>query len=725
MGFLNPWLLPFALGVGLPVLIHLLNRYRIRETRWAAMEFLRRAARIRSRQIRLEDILLLVLRCLAVLLVMLALARPTLLSSGAPWALGERRAGALIAVDASYSMAHKPAVESRFDVAAAQARRIAGTLSPGDPVTLVRWAHRPQVLLNNAGYDPERFAKALAGLKPAAERLNLEAALGALPALAKELKAVRREVYLVSDVQATDWRDLSGEAQTALRELGAAARVFVVGAGGSTENAAITTFELASGLMRQGTLARYLVSVHNFGLRPRSNVRVVCRVNGTPVEEKVLERIEPGQTAAASLYVPLNDKGIARLSAELEPDELDTDNVRRAVADVRDRIAVLCVDGSPSPEPFGGAADFVAAALCSGQRNAGGLQAVKTIPWIVLPSERLAQYDIVVLANLAEVTQELAQTLGEFVQRGGGLIIFLGENVRPDLWNARLKLGPETLLPCRVGPVKGDAGASRQGASWDLQMPDHPLTRPLRALPLDVLGEVRFYSLLKADPERGARVVLSLTGGGDPVLVEREFGRGRVLLFTSSADRKWNNLVLNPAYPLLLHGAVTYLTRRPCERPFTAGEPLVGTGLEAPAGTPMTFTDPAAAPHTVAAESRNGEVVAELKETGLAGFYEFRTGAEAAPVLLAVNPETQTESDVRVLEESEFEQAAHGLAAYLPAASNVPARILEERNGRELWRLLLAGGLLALAAEALLARRLSRRKRPAGAQAGSAHEGPE
>ena len=82
MTFLHPLLLLAGLGVSLPILAHLLNRYRVQHTPWAAMQFLNRSVRVRSRQLRLKDILLLCLRCLAVLLLGLALAKPVMNDAG-------------------------------------------------------------------------------------------------------------------------------------------------------------------------------------------------------------------------------------------------------------------------------------------------------------------------------------------------------------------------------------------------------------------------------------------------------------------------------------------------------------------------------------------------------------------------------------------------------------------------------------------------------------------
>ena len=63
MSFLNPLLLLAGLGIALPILAHLLNRQKVKKTDWAAMQFLNRNVRVRSRQIRLRDLFLLILRC--------------------------------------------------------------------------------------------------------------------------------------------------------------------------------------------------------------------------------------------------------------------------------------------------------------------------------------------------------------------------------------------------------------------------------------------------------------------------------------------------------------------------------------------------------------------------------------------------------------------------------------------------------------------------------------
>ena len=127
MGALNSlalWSGLAAAAIAVPIIIHLLYRKHRMQTDWAAMELLRRALVVRSGQVKFEDYLILFLRCLALLLIAAAFLRPIMSSDSTPL-LGEKRAGMVVAVDASYSMNHGE--HSRFEQAISRARRLLRT----------------------------------------------------------------------------------------------------------------------------------------------------------------------------------------------------------------------------------------------------------------------------------------------------------------------------------------------------------------------------------------------------------------------------------------------------------------------------------------------------------------------------------------------------------------------------------------------------------------------
>ena len=227
MSFLNSlplWGGLAALGVALPILIHLWSRRQKIEIHWAAMELLKKAMVKRSQQIRMEDRLLLLLRCLALLLIALALLRP-LFNAGSD-AGGSSDVGVVIGIDASYSMGHgQPA---RFEQAVARARDVLSTLSEGSPVSIVLMSSHPQILFRGVGYDAGACNKALDDVaKVSAYPLNLERNLEQLQELVGELKTAVRECHIITDAQESDWQALSDQARNTLQELGEKAHVLL------------------------------------------------------------------------------------------------------------------------------------------------------------------------------------------------------------------------------------------------------------------------------------------------------------------------------------------------------------------------------------------------------------------------------------------------------------------------------------------------------------------
>ena len=714
--FLNPWMLVAASGVALPVLIHLFNRRRYRVIEWAAMHLLRRAVHVRARQVRLEDVLLMALRCLIVLLVALAAARPTMRLS-AP--TKDADVGAVIALDASYSMRHAPGVKSRFDRATEHVRSILATMARGSPVTLALMGEQLDVVVRNTGYDEERFREALDGLKPSEGTLELEGCLSDLKPLVEEIASPQREVYLVTDGQRVNWQKLSAQSRRLLGELGAAGRLLVIAeANAGAENLGVVDLTLVSGALQRGAIARYRAKVHNFGEAPQTGVEVKLLVDGVPTDSRFVARIGAGESLVVPLHALLQRAGGARLAAETPHDGLDVDNSRRAVAQVRGAIRVLCVDGAPSDRPFEGSADFVLAALTAGsERGAGAVLSVTPIPWLALPSVRLSDYEVVILANVPDVAGDGQPALRDFVEQGGGLFVFAGKNMEGAQAAGEGRPGAAQVLPARVLSVEGDPASASGGWRIDAVMPDHLITRGLGLLSTETVTDCRFRRFAKVEACPDSHVVLRLTSD-DPLLVDRRMGGGRVLFFASSPDRTWNNMVLSPAYPILLQQAVTHLLRRANEEPFTVGDALALPTPGQAVGTEFAVSCPDSQVRNVRAAAIGGQLVVDAGRAGLCGFYDFRPEAADGPeVTVAVNADVR-ESDVTCLEADALRSALEEVttAEVLAGDDGIAEAVRRGRVGRELWRHLAIAAICLLVVESIVAKRYSRRKQRAAAR---------
>ena len=706
MTFLHPLILLASLGLSLPILAHLLNRHQVQHTPWAAMQFLNRNVRVRSRQIRLRDLILLLMRCAALLLLVLALARPAWQGSIANWFPGESRAGVVIGIDASFSMAHGDKDQTRFRRALGQVAVIANNIQPGDPVSVVLLGGENKVLARNMAFDQNRFSDLIETAKIVPAGLDLDRVPGQLKELADDMEALNKEIYFVTDIQARDWNESSTKFQSALADLGESGQVFLAPVPGIDGNLAMTELELVSGVLRKGAVGRYQATVKNYGTDPVTNVEVQCRVEGVQIDTKTIPIIAAGASETVSLFVPFHNSGPTRITAEITGDLLPTDNIRRVVAVVRDRVSVLCVDGTD-----GTAGRLLMAALLA--RSDGSTDEnfqVKSIPWLSLPSEPLEEIDVVILADVPEITEQQTKQLSQYVRQGNGLVWFAGKNVKANIWNERSASNSQPLLPAKLGlPVDVSAG-NGAGRPLDPSMPDHPLCLPLRSLPEDLFSETRFLTRLDSEIPSSSFPILKLAGSGDPILLEHSLGRGQVFMFTTSAETSWNNMALTPVFPMLMQQMVTYLAGREFEPSQTVGDSLSLAYEEQPDASDAVFDSPSDELITVPVREHRKQFVALLENAREAGFYEARVSVQAPGLPIAVNIDPE-ESNVSSLTTPELNQNLDSTNIIVaPSEVELASAIQANRTQKSSWRQLMFIGLILLVAESFFADRLRKRK---------------
>ena len=137
-------------------------------------------------------------------------------------------------------------------------------------------------------------------------------------------------------------------------------------------------------------------------------------------------------------------------------------------------------------------------------------------------------------ADVPDITSDQARRFEEYVRGGNGLIWFPGDDTKAAVWNQRSALEGTPLLPAVIEQTVKTSDAMGVGGALDPTMSDHPVCRPLRSLPEDLLSEARFLKLLQVKPSTTSFAVLSLAGSASPVLLEHSIGRGHVFMFTTS-----------------------------------------------------------------------------------------------------------------------------------------------------------------------------------------------
>ena len=712
MGTLNSlglWSIIGALGIAVPIIIHLLYRKHRRQTDWAAMELLRRALVTRSGQVKIEDLVILLLRCLALALLALALLRITLDSNSV---LADEKIGMVVAIDASYSMNHGEF--SRFDSAIDKAREIFGqTAKEGDPVSLVLMSSRPEVLLRSARYDPATVTEILDGLDSAGPNsLNLETNIELLDELVKELKTPGKECFLITDSQEMDWSELPQKTRNTLEQLQEEekANIFIVPASNEGEdNLAIESLNYTWGSLRKSGEARFTALVRNTGRSSEEGATLEFSVDGNLTKRVAVGSLPAGESRPLEFTTQFDKAGDVTLQAELSKDDLADDNVRHAVARIRPGIRVLFLEGDiENTAGNRGGSYYAKAALRPQDSDSEEGVVVNEIDPADFGLEKLNAYDVVIMNNVLSVSSDTAKRLKRFVNEGGGLIVFAGDRVEASEYNQSLGDGEggEGILPAQLGAIA--TSENEEGWALEASKSGHLLARLTARYPEKLLDAIRITRQIEATPAENSETLIT-SQSGNPVLLSRSTGSGTVLLFTTTANQRWNNLPREPLYAILLQQAVTMLTSDPGRLQLTVGTDASLPLAKREAGEFVALRTPGAENAEDVRVTQDGDqLVAEVSLTEH-GIYEIEAEDDKPGMVVAANVNAR-ESNVRVVEGAALANSLDDTGVkVLNRAGSMADAIQAERRGSELSSRLLLAAIIAFILQSVLARRFTNR----------------
>jgi hypothetical protein len=578
MDFLSPGLAWFAMAGAIPIIIHLLNRQRYKRMRWAAMDFLLAALRKTRRRLQLENLLLMLIRVLLLVLLALALARPYLTKDILP--VGHKNVHLVLCVDTSYSMGYKQAQKTPL----ARAKELAATLirslknTEGDLVTIVPFHEQPGI-----GYGPAgalRSDRALAFLE---EEVQLTGFGTRLPRLVEHLREIldkpewsrpERRVIILTDLQRTAWKvDESARErfEQALADLSRKAEVYFVPCG-APEPANRTVAYL--GARSRVVLARrpvtFEVRVRNQGPHPVPALGVTLKIDrANPQTERLPIETRSSQDFLFTYEFP--EPGPHLVSAEADPDFLASDDARHLAIQVLDTIHVLIVDGEPGPggRSLEGESVFLRLALNPQASDAvrPGYFTVTVETPATFDEKKLGKYAIAVLANVDTLSEDRVRALESFVRAGGGLLITAGNLMDRLTYNDLLFKEGKGLLPARLREVAGDKGHASESARRLVEIDfRHPALEFFRDRLQAALGSLVIFEYVKTEVSATDPAVRVLARYDDPeqspALLERRYGRGKVVLLTTTCDAEWNLLPGRPPYLVLMHELCKYLAER-------------------------------------------------------------------------------------------------------------------------------------------------------------------
>jgi hypothetical protein len=723
--FLSPLLLIGLASAAIPLVIHLSRSRRTKKMQFSTTRFFTDQFLRSYRMSRLKELLLLACRMALCALFALALAGPILRPRGGTVLSGQSRS-VVLALDNSASMGLEEDGQSMLERAKAAARDVLDGLRPGDMASLVlagRRARGPEVVFGELTPELGDVRQALEQVTLSSLGTDLSAAVAAARQIVGKATTQSKEVYVLGDLQTSGW-SIGGESvSTSTDEL----IFFVHVRPQAPTDLAITALQYSAARPMVGVPFAIRPHIRNSGDQPRSS-EVKLWIDGKLVAQRPLDALAGGRWAVPRLYHAFDSGGWHEGYVEIDDGSLAADDRRYFAFEVVDSVKVLAVNGAPSEVARLDELFFLKTALRAASGDTSPIE-IDTLSPDGLATAELAKYRVAVLANVESLSAASVEKLEAFVDRGSSVLMFLGDRVNQSFFNSALAGATRLhggLSPGRLVAVEGKPPNSEIVARIGQVDSEHPALAAFDDSQLANLSSVGFQALWTIEPQQAS--VLMRADTGSPLLVEKPFGKGRVMLFGSTCDRDWTNFPVRPAYLPWLYRIVGYLAQEPIvKQPFYhTGDtvPLAASAIEG-VGQVLVRTPDKTIKH--AWPSSDTDAPLEFDETNEAGVYSvFSPGKEKEAFRFVANLES-FESDLRYLDEGignrgqgtgSGEEEVEAALRELIGAENVkyvvdPSRIgevsLAARRGVKLWDLFLAIAVVIAVVEPWLANRISLR----------------
>jgi hypothetical protein len=675
MSFLNPIFLLGIAALASPFLVHLVWRTKAKRVEFPTLFFVRQIPQRTIRHRNLHNLLLLLLRSLALFLLVLAFTRPYLTSNNTVLA-GAVQVASVVLLDTSYSMR----VGERFTQARKHAQSIINGSQDGEQVSIVTFSKDYQIVSRFTS-DKSKLQSLLSTTNAGWNGTDYEQALrGVEPLFAEIVAAKVKRIYLISDFQSSGWKQQENVSFQLRKDI----QLIPVDVNQSDipANVAITDVDATGVVYGPKYTGKLTARINNFSQQAYDRLPFDFKINDQTVEKREV-------SLSANDYVLLEFTGF-NLSAgdnrcvmTINSEDFIPDNKFYFTLRRESQIPALIVDEATRGR---NESLYLLSALTTGDNLPFTVQ-VKTAG-AVDPTE-LNNYSVIILNGVGSISNELAKGINNFVIEGGKLIISAGRAgdvnqilqpvIPARLGNAvELKRGEETL----ISNIKND----------------HPIFGIFKDD--GQLSTARIFGYRRAEPVENSST-LAWFEDGSPALIEFTPNmKGKVLLFTSTFSTQWTDMPLTPLYLPFIQQLIRYLSMRETDAWYQVGNSII---------VPRLTTDKIPAVDTPSntrlieqSITPTGDLIFTAHEQG---FYQLRHLDQMR--FAAVNLDGE-EADFSKLNVEEF------IASFTNSESNKALTGIdkdaklnaEEIEARQrIWWPLIIISLLLFIAEALLARR--------------------
>lgn len=542
LNFSSPIFLYGLLAASIPILIHLLTRRQQTHIKFSAVYLLMQSQKRSIKRSQPNKLLLLLLRCLAIAFLSLGLAYPLYSLGTSNTSLSITPSTNVIILDNSYSMGWKSEKNNVFKHAVDITSKVIDQLTEGSSAYLILTSN-PSKLAEGSGDNPKGLLKKLKFVKPSFFNADIGSAFTTALETLESSKFKEKRIYVITDGDKNAW-DESKFSDINDRLNSIATTIFDLSfLRKGINKAAINNLETRQEFLTNSKFVRVKTEIVSFSQKKSiEKLSVKLHVNEKIISESSVH-IDAKSTAIKEFSFPQFGIEPAIGFVELEDDALTADNQSFFAYRPNRKIPVLAVDGDPKTVATQSETFYLERALNPFYGSYSDIEpAVSTLE--ELSSINLQNFSVIFLCNVRELPPGYEFELEQFVNAGGSLFISLGDQVDPKFYNE--KLG--NLIPVVIQNIN-QAQNHEDELKLSFKKTAHPVLEGFEEKIVREMEAIRFNSFFKVEPRMDAKFNIPLRfSDGTAAAVETQFGKGKVILFVSTADRDWNDFPIQPTF---------------------------------------------------------------------------------------------------------------------------------------------------------------------------------
>ncbi len=697
MTFLNPLVLFGLVAAAIPILIHLLNKRKLRTVEFSTITFLKELQKSSIRKITIRQWLLLLLRTLLIVCIVLAFSRPTIKGNFLT-NTSHTKTSAIIILDNTMSMSLHNEEGNFLQQAKTQATQILNFLQEDDEAIILR--------LSEIQNLTTQFSRDKIFLK---ERVNItelnykhrtiEEALRYSSQLLQQSKNFNKEIYIFTDGQKAS---LFSENATTEKLFSSDVKLFVVPLSSQQqENIGIVKVEIPFSLFQEEKSFILQATIKNYGTASVKNHLVYLTLDNIRISQKNIT-LEAGESTQIEFSVTPHRTGYISGIVELEEDKFIADDKKYFSIFIPPQRNILVSSSEP----------YLNTALQLSERdsNSTNLQVQKHASSTITTS-LLHAADVVVFSVDEKISSTTIQQLSQFVKEGSGLMLFPTKEMNVQYYN-------NTVSSLFDVPT---ISLSKNITSFQKVDFAHPIfqgmfeKKNLSQKKPEQIESPKIFSSFHNTSETNFRSLITLSDNSS-FMWEKQLGKGKIIGFSVPPIMEFSDFPMKGIFVPLMYQTILYLSSIHYSN-IINNTGIIGErydislqknkkniSLQLPLQSPVKIVDPQKREIVFSTTSS----FLPFEDAAIPGLYTVQQGSDTLNIVTFSidNKESTTEL---FAEEDMFsiskkygieENAVH----FFHQQKNIENTILQSRFGTELWKYFLILAILFALAEMFFAR---------------------